>query len=62
VPVDSNFEKFLKNGMPVPLLDGFRDLKHGELTKLLGAKGNLIGIGRVDTATRTIRIKRLINA
>jgi len=62
VPVDANFEKFLKNGMPVPLLDGFRDLKHGELTKLLGPKGNLIGIGRVDTATRTIRIKRLINA
>ncbi len=62
VPVDSNFEKFLKNGMPVPLLDSFRDLKHGELTKLLGTKGNLIGIGRVDAATRTIRIKRLINA
>jgi tRNA pseudouridine55 synthase len=62
VPVDSNFEKFLKNGMPVPLLDSYRDLKHGELTKLLGTRGNLIGIGRVDAATRTIRIKRLINA
>lgn len=62
VPVDSNFEKFLKNGMPVPLLDSYRDLKHGELTKLLSARGNLIGIGRVDAATRTIRIKRLINA
>jgi len=62
VPVDANFEKFLKNGMPMPLLDSFRDLKHGELTKLLGAKGNLMGVGRVDAATRTIRIKRLINA
>ena len=47
--VDSNLEKFLKNGMPVPLLDGSRDAKNGELAKLLNGNGALIGIGRVDT-------------
>jgi argininosuccinate synthase len=59
--VDSKFEKFLKNGMPVPLLGGSRDMENGELTKLMNGKGTLIGVGRVDTVTRTIRIKRLIN-
>ena len=61
VTVDSNLERFLKNGMPVPLLDGFRDAKNGEFAKLLNGNGALIGIGKVDTPTRTIRIKRLIN-
>ncbi len=61
VTVDANLERFLKNGMPVPLLEGSRDLRNGELTKLLNGNGALIGIGKVDTPTRTIRIKRLIN-
>ncbi len=62
VTVDSNLEKFLKNGMPVPLLEGFRDLRNGEFAKLVTGNGVLIGIGKVDTPTRTIRIKRLINS
>jgi len=62
VTIDSNLERFLKNGMPVPLLDGFRDSKNGEFTKLVSGNGVLIGIGKVDTPTRTIRIKRLINS
>ena len=61
VTVDFNLERFLRNGMPVPLLDGSRDLKNGEFAKLLNGNGALIGIGKVDTPTRTIRIKRLIN-
>ena len=61
VTVDSNLEKFLKAGMPVPLLDGSRDLKNGEFAKLISGNGTLIGIGKADTTTRTIRIKRLIN-
>jgi tRNA pseudouridine55 synthase len=59
--VDPNMEKFLRNGMPIPLLDGARSLRGGEFTKLLNASGTLIGIGKVDTTTRTIRIKRIIN-
>jgi len=47
--------------MPVPLMDGSRDLRNGEFTKLISGNGALIGIGKVDTPTRTIRIKRLIN-
>jgi tRNA pseudouridine55 synthase len=62
VMVDSNLERFLKNGMPVPVLEGSRDLKNGEFAKLVTANGALIGIGKVDAPTRTIRIKRLINS
>jgi tRNA pseudouridine55 synthase len=61
VTIDHNLEKFLRNGMPVPLLDGSRDAKNGEFAKLMSGKGALIGIGKVDALTRTIRIKRLIN-
>jgi tRNA pseudouridine55 synthase len=61
VLVDHNLEKFLRNGMPIPLLDGSREMKNGEFAKLLNGNGALIGIGKVDTPTRTIRIKRLIN-
>ncbi|HME46077.1 MAG TPA: hypothetical protein VKF36_23535, partial [Syntrophorhabdales bacterium] len=62
VTVDANLERFFRNGMPVPQLDSSRDLRNGEFTKLLNGNGALIGIGKVDTPTRTIRIKRLINA
>ena len=61
VTVDSNLERFLRNGMPVPLMDSSRDLKNGEFAKLLNGNGALIGVGKVDAPTRTIRIKRLIN-
>jgi tRNA pseudouridine55 synthase len=62
VTVDSNLEKFLRNGMPVPLLEGSRDLRNGEFAKLVSGNGILIGIGKVDTPTRTIRMRRLINS
>jgi len=60
--IDPVFEKFLKNGMPVPLLGGSKDWKQGELAKLLNKSGVLLGIGRVDTDAKTIRMKRLINS
>lgn len=54
-------EKFLRQGMPVPLLGNPREWLHGELTRLFNRKGTLIGIGVADTLSKTIRIKRLIN-
>ncbi len=62
VTIDPVLEKFLKNGMPVPLLGGTRDWKHGELAKLMSKSGGLLGIGKVDTDSKTIRMKRLINS
>lgn len=61
IRVDAAFEKFLKHGMPIPLLGGAREWKNGDLTKLFDTKGILIGIGTVDTASKTVRVKRLIN-
>ncbi len=60
--IEPVLEKFLKNGMPVPLLGGSRDWKHGELAKLLNKSGTLLGIGAVDTDSKTIKMKRLINS
>ncbi len=59
--VETALERFLRHGMPVPLQGNPRDWKHGEVTKLMGRGGNLLGIGVVDAPTKTIRIKRLIN-
>lgn len=60
--IEPVLEKFLKNGMPVPLLGGSRDWKHGEIAKLLNKSGDLLGIGAVDTDSKTIKMKRLINS
>jgi tRNA pseudouridine55 synthase len=60
--IDPVLEKFLKNGMPLPLMGGSRDWKDGELAKLLSKNGALLGIGAVDTDSKTIRMKRLINS
>jgi tRNA pseudouridine55 synthase len=54
-------EKFLRQGMPVPLLGNAKEWLHGELTRLFNKKGALIGIGTADTLSKTIKIKRLIN-
>jgi tRNA pseudouridine55 synthase len=54
-------ERFMKNGMPLPLLGNGREWKDGERMKLLNKKSILIGIGMTDLATKTIKIKRLIN-
>jgi tRNA pseudouridine55 synthase len=62
VMIEPVLEKFLKNGMPVPLLGGVKDWEDGEVAKLLNKNGDLLGIGRVDTDSKTIRMKRLINS
>jgi tRNA pseudouridine55 synthase len=54
-------EKFLRQGMPVPLPGNPKEWLHGELTRLFNKKGALIGIGTADTLLKTIKIKRLIN-
>ena len=54
-------ERFMKNGMSIPLLGNAREWKDGETTKLLNKKGILMGIGMTDLASKTIKIKRLIN-
>jgi tRNA pseudouridine55 synthase len=60
--IDPVFEKFIKNGMPVPLMGGSKDWRQGELAKLFSKGGALLGIGRVDTDSKTIKMKRLINS
>ena len=62
VTVDPVFERFLKNGMPVPLFGGSNNWKHDELAKLISKTGGLLGIGRVDVDSKTIKMKRLINS
>lgn len=62
VTIDPVLEKFLKNGMPVPLMGATKDWKHDELARLMNKDGGLLGIGRVDADSRTIRMKRLINS
>ena len=59
--VDAPLEKFLKHGMPVPITGNSKDWKHGENARLFDKQGMLIGIGVADLASRTIKIKRLIN-
>ena len=59
--IDPAAERFLKNGLPVPLFGNWKDWKNGELVKVLKKNGNLLGIGSIDIATKTVRIKRLIN-
>jgi tRNA pseudouridine55 synthase len=59
--IDPVFEKFVRNGMPVPLMGGARDWTQGELAKLFNRSGALLGIGKVDTDSKTIKMKRLIN-
>ncbi len=62
IVIEPVLEKFLKTGMPVPLLGGSRGWTHGELAKLINKEGMLLGIGTVDTNLRSIRMKRLINS
>jgi len=61
VVVESALEKFMKQGMPVPITGNTREWKDGEATRLLDKKGVLIGIGLADCASKTIKVKRLIN-
>ncbi len=59
--VEEALERFLQNGMPIPLLGNTKEWKNGETTKLLNKRGALIGIGMTDLASKTIKIKRLIH-
>lgn len=59
--VETALEKFLKHGMPVPIAGNSKEWKHGENARLFNRQGMLIGIGVADLASRTIKIKRLIN-
>ncbi len=59
--VETALEKFLKHGMPVPIAGDSKDWKHGEDARLFDKQGTLIGVGVADLASKTIKIKRLIN-
>ncbi len=61
VVVESALEKFMKQGMPVPITGNTKEWKDGEAARLLDRKGVLIGIGLADCASKTIKVKRLIN-
>lgn len=61
VTVESALEKFLKQGMPVPIAGNTKEWKDGEAARLLDKRGVLIGIGLADCVSKTIKIKRLIN-
>jgi tRNA pseudouridine55 synthase len=60
--VESSLEKFLRQGMPVPLTGNPKEWINGELTRLFDHKGILIGIGTANILSKTIKIKRLINS
>jgi tRNA pseudouridine55 synthase len=61
VIIETALEKFLKQGMPVPITGNTKDWKDGEATRLLDKQGVLIGVGVADIASKTIKVKRLIN-
>lgn len=58
--VEDAFERFLKNGMPIPLLSNNKDWVNGQYAKMVNKKGQLVGIGMVDMDSKTIKVKRLI--
>ncbi len=58
--LETVLERFFRHGMPLPLLGTAKDWGQGDPVKIMNRKGLLIGLGIVDTATRTIKVKRLI--
>jgi tRNA pseudouridine55 synthase len=58
--LETVLERFLRHGMPIPLLGNSKDWNDGDPVKIVNKKGCLIGIGVADTATKTIKVKRLI--
>jgi tRNA pseudouridine55 synthase len=59
--VEMALERFLRHGMPIPLLGEAKEWRHGEVTKILSKTGSLLGIGVVDAFAKSIKVKRLIN-
>lgn len=59
--VEPALENSLRNGMPIPLTGDLKQWRHDEYVKLTNKSKKLIGIGKVDTITKTVRTKRLIN-
>jgi len=47
--------------MPVPIAGNSREWRHGENVRLFDKQGMLIGVGIADLASKTVKIKRLIN-
>ncbi len=62
VVVEKQLERFLRHGMPVPIFGSVKDWKEGELAKILSKEGSMLAIGVADPSSRTIKVKRLINA
>lgn len=61
ITIDMQFERFLRQGMPLPIMTNMNAPKNDEMVKLLNRSGKLIAIGITDTKTNTIKVKRLIN-
>ena len=59
--IDIQFERFLRQGMPVPIMSDMNAPKRDEMVKLFNRSGRLIAIGMTDIKTNTIKVKRLIN-
>jgi tRNA pseudouridine55 synthase len=59
--VETALERFVNHGMPIPLLGDAKGWNDGDLVKMLTKRGTLFGVGAVDAASRTIKVKRLIN-
>lgn len=62
VIIEKPLERFLRHGMPIPIFGSVKDWKDGELTKILSKEGTMLAIGVADPSSKTIRVKRLINA
>ena len=61
VYVEDAIERFLRYGMPIPLIGNIKEWKDKEFVKIVNKREALIGIGMADLPSRTIKIKRLIN-
>ncbi|MCX8109713.1 MAG: tRNA pseudouridine(55) synthase TruB [Syntrophorhabdaceae bacterium] len=61
ITIDTPFERFLRQGMPVPIMGNTGIKKNDEFVKLFNKKGEFLAIGYTDIKTNTIKVKRLIN-
>lgn len=59
--IEPALERFMKHGMPIPLLGNAKGWQSGSTAKIMDKKGALIGVGMVDMTSKTLKVKRLIN-